>query len=251
MREYDKTNKYDIKDAARLQAPDWMLDTLALNPDYVSWGPNEDYMWNEKGGWNSQIFVSTFSDLFNNWQLNDLNEVVNFYFSIDRSTEICKVCDGSGKNLDYTKLDKDWYGFENPENRWCDKLVQEEVDALWEEGRLNYKFKEKPTAELVNKQATQIHDAINRWICVEVRAKRLGISTENCPVCDGAAEVYTEPHPHLQLTLWVLHPRKGASRGVRVMDIKKEEIPEVVAYLKHAALRNADRFSGLDNWKEK
>jgi len=47
------------------------------------------------------------------------------------------------------------------------------------------------------------------------------------------------------LQLWILHPRKGASRGVYIKNIEENEVPEVIQYLKIAAERNSNRFSKL------
>lgn len=38
---------YDKDDAQELNAEQWQLDLLQLNPDYVSWGLHDDYMWKE------------------------------------------------------------------------------------------------------------------------------------------------------------------------------------------------------------
>lgn len=36
MRTFDPTDKYDRAERVRLNAPDWMIGCLAMNPDYVS-----------------------------------------------------------------------------------------------------------------------------------------------------------------------------------------------------------------------
>jgi hypothetical protein len=45
--------------------------------------------------------------------------------------------------------------------------------------------------------------------------------------------------------MWVLHPRKGCSRGVEVKNIKQNELPEIFKYLRSAADRNAERFGKI------
>jgi hypothetical protein len=40
--------KYDENTAKKLNAEQWQLDLPKLNPDYVHWGPHEDYMWKER-----------------------------------------------------------------------------------------------------------------------------------------------------------------------------------------------------------
>lgn len=117
----------------------------------------------------------------------------------------CSVCDGSGYSAETVQIEKDWYDFANTGRKWCYKLEQVEVDALVEAGRLRdltHKFTpgagwvriEPPpniTPEMVNAWARSgmRHDAINRWICVEARAKARGV-WGNCPVCDGDGEIW-------------------------------------------------------------
>lgn len=107
----------------------------------------------------------------------------------------CKSCGGSGEGPELRKLSNAWYDFDGTGARWCDKINDEEVDALWEKGRLQPYFKAKPTAEAVNEWERNRrgfgHDAINRWICVETRANRLGIN-EPCSVCEGHGHYWCE-----------------------------------------------------------
>jgi len=86
------------------------------------------------------------------------------------------------------------------------------------------------------------HDAINQGIAIEARCKRLGYVV-SCPVCGGTGSVYTAPDAHVELTLWLLHPRKGASRGVRIERVEQGDLPEVFRFLRDAAERNAGRFA--------
>jgi len=241
MRNYDHSSKYDIEEAAKIKAEPWQLDLLAMNPSYTCWGPFEDYMSNEGSGWDRRQLFDTWSD-FGPWKLDDLNEVVNFYFSVNREAKDCETCEGTGLTEQANQLSRDFH------NGWSKHLVQDEVDALWEEGRLHYKFKEKPTAEQVNEWAINArglgHDATNRCVCPDARTKRLGIE-KHCPVCGGDGYIYTSEVAHVSLTLWILHPRKGCSRGVEVANIQRSELPAVFAYLREAADRNANRFSKI------
>lgn len=149
-------------------------------------------------------------------------------------------------NPETRKIDDDWYDFGRNGTRWCDKITQDEVDALWKEGRLKPDFKEKPTAKQVNEweKKTCGHDAINRCICIEQRAKRLGVFGY-CSICEGKGYNYTEDKVRLGLQMWFIHPRKGASRGVFLKNIEKEEKDIVINYLKEAQKRNNERFSKL------
>jgi hypothetical protein len=85
------------------------------------------------------------------------------------------------------------------------------------------------------------HDGINRGILIETRAKRLGV-WGLCPFCEGHGTVFTEPRGHLNVVLWILHPRKGCSRGVRVRKLSEVDAEAVKRWLAQAAERNAQRF---------
>ena len=245
MRKFDKQDKYDVEDLKKLNAEKWQIDCLKLNPEYVWWGNYEDYMTDKSSQWASPVEIESVDDL---WELNDLNEVVNFYFEIIRENHECPICKGTGLNAETNELDRSWYDFEGTGKRWCNKINQAEVDALWKNGRLRNNFKRKPTADEVNQSGSgrgNIHDAINRWICVETRAKSLGVfgKCNNDGCVDGY--IYDNDKATLRLQMWVIHPRKGASRGVILKDIKKDDLPKVMKYLKDARKRNYDRFGKL------
>lgn len=129
----------------------------------------------------------------------------------------CKSCEGSGLNPATRQIQEEWYNFDNPryvnlpsgrrynDNAWSNHLTQIEVDALIKEGRLmdfthtwtsgeGWKKKDPeyiPTAKEVNEWnlTSMGHDAINRWICVEARAKHLGIYGK-CEYCGGEGEIW-------------------------------------------------------------
>lgn len=243
MRYYPK-DKYDWKEVRELglRKNDWKLNMLKKNPEYLSWGNYEDYMCNKEEGWNRLVELEEVEDL---WQLDNFNELVNFYFEIYRKSEECKWCEGTGLNPATKKISDDWYDFNRDGTRWCDKITQDEVDALWNEGRLR-DFKEKPTAEQVNEWERKGfgHDLINRMICIKQRAKRLGVYG-HCSTCEGKGYNYTDDKVHLGLQMWIIHPRKGASRGVFLKNIEKDEIKKVISYLKEAQKRNNERFLKL------
>lgn len=225
-----------------LRKNDWKLNMLKKNPDYLNWGNYEDYMIKKEKGWDSPVELDTIKEL---WELDDLNELVNFYFNIYRKNEECRECKGSGYNRETNQISEDWYDFDKKGTRWCDKITQDEVDVLWNKGRLR-DFKEKPTAEQVNEWEKKRlgHDAINRYICIEQRARRLGVYG-HCSICKGKGYNYTEDKVHLGLQMWFIHPRKGASRGVYLKNIEKEDVPDVIKYLKEAQKRNNNRFHKL------
>src|ERR1700723_403258 len=97
----------DMKEAARLEAPVWMLEQLKFNPSYVLWGPSEDYMWKEGSGWDSRVVCDSWDG--NHFSLDDLNEVVNFYFEVNRPTKDCPACAGKGSHPDGQWITESWY----------------------------------------------------------------------------------------------------------------------------------------------
>ena len=126
------------------------------------------------------------------------------YINPYRATE-CKACGGTGYNTQTRVLADAFYDHDhNGQNRWCDKLVQEEVDALVEAGRLRKFRSEDRTWETVPRTAEEVnaanapggrsfgemyHDGVNRWILIETRAKRLGVYGQ-CKVCGGNGYYY-------------------------------------------------------------
>ena len=240
-------NEEDKKDIKELNAEPWMIEALKMNNCYCWWGNFEDYMLKKGEGWDSRIEHDSWES-FGPWTLDEYNEVVNFYFEVSRDTKDCETCDHTGYNIETKKISDEFYPHMNPNRvHWDDKITQDEFEALKEHGRC----RDFNTVEEVNKANSResrnflgSHDAINRLILIETRAKRLGVWGK-CPTCEGNGYIYTEDKGHLDLQLWVLHPRKGCSRGVYIKNIQKEEFPEVIKFLKEAAKRNADRFSLL------
>lgn len=236
-----------------------MVALLDLNSGYVHWGPGEESMSVRDTGWSSAIVLPTWKEFA--FPQDDLNEVVHFYFSVERTSVTCKSCDSTGSNPDTKALSEDFYDFKERGRRWCDRITQDEVDALIARGRLGSVYNRDsktwgppnpiPTVEEVNaangsggRSFDYRHDAINRWILIETRAKRLGVWGD-CSECEGHGYLFTAPAAHVELTLWVLHPRKGCSRGVRIENIERNELPAIYTYLRAAAERNAQRFAKI------
>lgn len=269
MRTYPKDD-YDFETLEALNVEDWQKDALKMNPEYPFWGPSEDYMAGKDVGWRTPVFFDNWED-FGPWELDDYNECVNFYFFIHRDNHDCEACGGTGQNKKTNRVADDFYDFAGTGRRWSDKITQDEVEALARAGRLvnfvgNVHFdKESKTwkgwhgGEQVDVEAPEMpsrhevnewqrvgggHDAINRWILIETRAKRLGIYGQ-CPECDGSGVIYDEPKGKLGLVLWILHPRKGASRGVEIKEISQDDLTKAVSFLYEAAARNDKRFGKL------
>lgn len=299
MRRYP-TDKYEHEEAKRLDPAPWMLAELKRNPSYVSWGPHEDYMWNEKDGWDSRIIAKSWPE-FDIKQLNELNEVVNFYFCIEREGKPCETCNGKGRHTDAQWITESFYHHSSPftqpdsqENAakatlerfgcvftdsvhgrgsmpdvatlerygkpfmefcvrtmerggcWSDDITEDEAEALVKSGRGTIDgLKTAEDFNRANRPGARGfgHDAINAWILFKQRCQRLGVPLE-CHSCEGHGSHFVAS-ARLDLVLWVLHPRKGCSRGVQIENIEKHELPEVYAYLREAARRNAKRFSKI------
>lgn len=275
MRTFNPESEHDVEESQRLKASEWMLKQLAFNPEYPYWGPHEDYMWKGDGkgaGWDSSVITESWAD-FGPWKLDELNECANFYFYVDRDRVACPEQGGDcqGYNPETKKISDAFYAHHLPYGsiehdlvRWCDKITQDEVEALAAAHRLNgfklHRWDDTqkdwvrtdnpiPTAEEINAQNRagarfMGHDAINRCILIKARAKRLGVWGQ-CPKCEGHGEVFTSPTARLGLVLWWLHPRKGASRGIDIKNVTQQDLPKVYAFLKEAAVRNAARFSSI------
>lgn len=239
MRSYNPSDKYDTEEAARLRAEPWMLELLNLNPGYTSWGPHEGYMMSKDSGWQAPMFLGTWAE---HPGLDELNEVVNFYFSVSRPSVECDACK-TGYNPATEAVHDGFYEHLSSKTEcWRAKITQDECDALIAAGRV----KAGSTAAEVNERERigrgfGSHDAINIGILTKARATRLGVFGL-CKKCGGHLRVFTSETANVSLTLWILHPRKGASRGCEIAKIQREELPEVFAYLREAADRNAARF---------
>lgn len=120
----------------------------------------------------------------------------------------CERCDSTGYNSATKCIADDWYAFADGAKGWCHNITQDEVQALVDNGRLHdftHRWDEArrkwvrweddriPTADNVNEWSHQFlaHDAINRWICVETRARRLGVWGK-CEVCGGDGELWRD-----------------------------------------------------------
>ena len=179
-----------------------------------------------------------------------INQIWKGYINPFRSQK-CNPCDGTGLNPATKKLSDDWYSFDRSEwiylsdNRrynnkaWQYHLVQEEVDALTERGRLmefTHTWKEGegwrpkdppyvPAAEEINRWSIRGvgHDSINQWICVESRARRLGVYG-HCGFCNGEAEIWqTEDIKRLHEAWESFEPPTGD--GYQLLETTSEGSP--------------------------
>lgn len=151
MRKYPNIeDEYDMKELEVLQAAEWQTDLLKLNPSYVWWGCFEDYMSNENSGWASRVITPTWKEHKESWSLDEYNELVNFYFEVNRKSHECPHCKGTAMNEATKKLSDDWYAFDKndwvyPNGRdgkrwnnaaWCNHITDVEVEALVKGGRI-------------------------------------------------------------------------------------------------------------------
>lgn len=232
----DEFHKHAVEEAEHLGAKPWQLDLLSVNPGYCGF-ENYDH---EYGSWNA----------FGPWRIDDLNELVHFYFEIDRAKEECPDCGGDGYHPDARPVVRTFYqhSCHRGEVEWCDKITQDELEALIERGRI----KEGTPLDKVNAANRRVrggfgltHDAINRHILIEQRLKRLGLP-KTCPLCDGHGHVFTAPEPHINLAVWIIQPRRESSHKIIVRNITQEELPTIRDYLADAANRNTDRFARIE-----
>ncbi len=136
-----------------------------------------------------------------NWPSGKLwKGYINPYRAIE-----CPYCDRSGYNPETKRISESFYNGE----RWCDKITQDEVEALIQHDRLRefthtyipgigWKPIDPPpvvTAEQINawQRGRGIgHDGVNRHILIEARATRLGV-WGLCPECDGSGSIFSTP----------------------------------------------------------
>ena len=287
---------YGQKELADLNAAPWMVDALAFNPAYVFWGPHEDYMWKrgrDEGpdnfgrtsdhGWASRVLIKMWADF--EWELDEMNECVNFYFEINRDSKDCPTCAGTGYHPDAQWVTESFYSHSSPFKAQTAQEAQSVMlVASFGDKRpaTTHGYGTFPDEETLNRyepafrqfcdemrrsgagwgemplheaEITALrdagrdgdgpfgHDAINRSILCRARCERFGIPV-SCPDCGGHGYIYTEPHAHLSLVLWMIHPRKGASRGVEIGRLQQADMPHALGFLAEAANRNVTRFTG-------
>lgn len=255
-------NDYDARELERLNVEPWMLSHLALNPAYCGWSPGMDNMRGvpddpESSDWSAAM-------VFESWDeyeipINTHNVVASFYFELERDSEPCTDCpeDGGGYNAATSVFERTFYGDPNRVEGvtygaygWRYRLTEEERQLLIAERRISPELtledlNRAPSARPAQSPAF-FPDAISRHILVEHRAKQAGVYGM-CPSCDGHRYIYTAPAGHLNLVLWILHPRKGASRGVTIRKLSRDDARAARAYLREAARSNAERFAQLED----
>lgn len=239
----EENDDYAQKHLGQLNPALWMLETLKYNAGYVHWAPGDDYMCGS-GGF-SEPRTTTFAELS---ELDDYNECAHFYFEIVRDHKPCvcakKVpyCAGNSPEL------QDAYLAIQTNN-----IDEDDISALI----AGHCFRDIPRPSIAEVNA---HNAtgyrldwshplswssqdFNKYLIAKARTEKKGLPTE-CTECQGSGALYLG-EARLNLVLWWLYPRKGASGGVTIEDVKQEDMPKVFAWLRHAAERNAAKFVNI------
>lgn len=114
--------------------------------------------------------------------------------NVYRSPEFC----GVGENAIIREANR-LLSFWN--NSWCHHLDQEDVNALWVEGRLsdfNPNWRDNKNEGVTPPAALDVnlwsltgmgHDAINQWICIREKCKRLNYPL-HCEHCKGEGDLW-------------------------------------------------------------
>lgn len=148
--------------------------------------------------------------------------------------EDCHSCNGSGGSFIFRALDAMWYGYgrdyaislaeqyhdEEVRNkaiefiktisgRWMNHLEQQDVDVLWENGRLRdfgdvVSGDSCPSAEVVNSwshRSIMPHDAINNLFVIGNRCNQFG-AERDCNICNGNGYVFRTPEDERAYEEW-------------------------------------------------
>lgn len=167
----------------------------------------------------------------------------------------CSDCEGSGYNPDTKQISDGFYSFNDRGRAWNDKITQDEAQALMDADRLwrftrvplneeqrevvrervaeggnswlPYNNGRVPTADEINEWQRRSgighHDAINRSILIETRAKRLGVYGL-CSTCNGEGSVFeSEEHQKLYEEWKEQEPPTG--EGYQLWEICNEGSP--------------------------
>lgn len=173
-----------------------------------------------------------------------LNKVWSGFLNSRPGPRKCKACDGSGENRATHQIAEDFYDFAGTGRRWCDKITQDEVDALIAHNRLwDFWRRVGPngwediaprpvvTAEMVNAASRHgptfrgfsAHDGCNRYILIETRARRLGVYGR-CKKCRGEGATWRRPKDKRRYDRWQSsNPPKGG--GWQVWETVSEGSP--------------------------
>lgn len=185
----------------------------------------------------------------------------------------CRTCEGTGLNPASQAIANSFYPHQcggDRQRAWNDKITQDEVQALADHGRLfdfthvrvagkGWVKREPgtvPTAEEVNAAQNGHgrvggllgHDAINRMILIETRARRLGVYG-HCNVCGGSGEMWADPKFEKLHDEWKpIEPPAG--EGWQLWENVSEGSPVTPVFATSAELV-AHLVAGGDAWDRK
>lgn len=234
MEENDNTEEFK-------KLPVYMQKCLNLNKgSYNFWGNGQDYMSSKQGQWNSDVELDSIKDM---WELDDLNECVNFYFRAEKKVKTCESCSGSG--ISVRSENERWNISYRKEN-----LTEEDIAGLYEDGWLKTKPKDLHDF-LTNDEYKHFNiDALRIYTILKRRAEREGYEYL-CPHCQGNGYIDIDKEYSLALQLWILHPRKSSSLGVIIHNITEQDLPKIFKLLNCARERfdtKFDRIKEMESW---
>lgn len=216
-------------------------DNTDVSRGYVGWGPQEDGMCDigryvEHEDWPALLGAIQ----------TPAREIHDFYFEVHTPSENCECCSASGKNKDYAEMAEGFYLHGG--GRWAgwgqEKLFQNEIDALVDEGRIRAKDGESITPENLKQYLGRMgHDAINRWILIPLRARNLGIDDNDCFECVGTGLIPTDATKIL-LHAWTFDPEAGTSRCDTAISVQPEELDEIQTFMNEHGWENVKKRFG-------
>ncbi len=247
--------KHNDKDLVTYNAEQWQINLLKLNPSYTCWGNGQDSMC-EADGWSGSKVVDNVKSLY---PLDDLNELAHFYFFVGRDSENCQVCDGRGYSAFAMKEKRSIPAqITLSKNDVLDLFSDERLRA--EDGKYYALKNEKwytrvkvgnkfllrrcPDPVIPTHHKQMFIDCISEHVLLKARAKRAGQELL-CSTCQGKGYNFTTEKSHIGFQTWILHPRKGCSKGVLLPKFAEEDVPAIMEYLKSGKKRAKKMFSKI------
>jgi len=176
-------------------------------------------------------------DAFRGELANTPFTVFSFRFKLTRPETQCPDCDGSGHTKEMAELDRGFYPHGG--GRWAGwgkgRLTEDEVEALASHNRLWGTKGITVTPDNVHRfLGPGGHDAINRHILVEARAKRMGFFR----LCDSLFIVpkLKTGRDGIEMLLWTIDPCEGRDRFEVITQISPAEIPDIQNHLREIGL---------------
>jgi hypothetical protein len=159
---------------------------------------------------------------------------VNPYNSIE-----CPYCNATGGSKEAQELENKWFNWDGPrEKAWQHNLDEDDIKELIKNDRLKdltYEFKDNKWVKIENKIITPEmvnewsyknfgHDAINRWICIKAKCKKMGVP-ERCKHCEGDGFIFANDKVKKLYKNWEkIEPPKG--NGYQLWETTSEGSPK-------------------------